>query len=179
MEFLELIEDRRSVRAYKPGVGISREELEKMVYAAQQAPSWKNSQTSRYYAILSSNKISEFRETCLPGFNYERTDNVAAIVVSTFEGGIVGFDPNGNPTDAHGDGWGMYDAGLATQNLILCARDLGFDTLIMGLRNEAKMRQMLGIPETQKIAAVIAVGKRVEDPAKPPRKDICELLKFF
>ena len=37
MEFSELIEKRRSLRAYDPSVPVTREEIEKIVYAAQQA----------------------------------------------------------------------------------------------------------------------------------------------
>ena len=52
MEFSELIEKRRSIRAYDLSVPVTREEIEKIVYAAQQAPSWKNSQTARFYCLL-------------------------------------------------------------------------------------------------------------------------------
>ena len=45
MEFQELICARRSVRSYR--AGICHEDLEKILRQAQQAPSWKNQQTSR------------------------------------------------------------------------------------------------------------------------------------
>ena len=48
MELSVLLEERRSIREYASDVEISKENIEKMIYAAQQAPSWKNSQTGRY-----------------------------------------------------------------------------------------------------------------------------------
>ena len=179
MEFLKLIEERRSIRAYKEGVSVSREDVEQMIYAAQQAPSWKNSETGRYYAIISSEGVAKVRETCLPGFNFERTANVGAFIVTAFKRGISGFTPDGAKTDEHGEGWGAYDLGLQNQNLLLRARELGYDTLIMGLRKEDQLRELLGIPDDEALMSVIAVGKRAADPVKPERKNIDDIVKFF
>ena len=178
MQFLDLIEERRSIRAYKE-CEIAREDIEKMIYAAQQAPSWKNSETGRYYVAFSKKAAEELRNTCLPSFNHERTANVAAFIVTAYKKGISGFKPDGEPTDASGNGWGAYDLGLQNENLLLCARDLGYDTLIMGLRNEEKLREMFNIPDDETVMAVIAVGKRAADPEKPERKSISEIAKFL
>ena len=48
MEFQKLIEKRRSVRKYSAGHTIPKEDILEMIRAAQEAPSWKNSQTGRY-----------------------------------------------------------------------------------------------------------------------------------
>ncbi len=178
MEFSKLIEERRSVRAYKAGVTIDKNDIEQMIYAAQQAPSWKNSQTGRYYAAISKEMVSKVR-SCLPSFNFDRTENACAYIVTAFKCGISGFTPDGTPTDAHQNGWGAYDLGLQNQNLLLKARELGYDTLIMGLRKETELRAMLGIKDDELIMSVIAIGKRAIDPQKPDRKQIDEILKIF
>ncbi len=179
MDFLTLIEQRRSIRAYEQAEPITREVIEQMIYAAQQAPSWKNSQTGRYYAVISPDAVLRVRSECLPSFNRERTENVLAFIVTAFERGLSGFAPDGTPTDEHGNGWGAYDLGLQNENLLLRAQELGYDTLIMGLRNEALLRSMLSIPETQAIMSVIAVGKRAADPQKPDRAPTDKIVKFF
>lgn len=51
MEFSQLIEERRSIRHYDESKKVTKEQIEEMVQAAIQAPSWKNSQTARYYAV--------------------------------------------------------------------------------------------------------------------------------
>ena len=68
----------------------------------------------------------------------------------------------------------MYD-----ENFILRARELGLDTLIMGIRNEKAIREALSIPENELLGAVIAVGYRAINPDKPKRKTVDDILKLF
>ena len=62
MEFQKLIEARRSVRKYSPEGKVSRDDILTIIKAAQEAPSWKNSQTGRYYCILSEDMANRFRK---------------------------------------------------------------------------------------------------------------------
>ena len=48
MEFLKLVETRRSVRSYAKA-SVEAKDLESAVKTALMAPSWKNSETARYY----------------------------------------------------------------------------------------------------------------------------------
>ena len=178
MEFMKLIEERRSIRSYVSGVTVDKKDVEQMIYAAQQAPSWKNSESGRYYVALTPAAVAEVR-SYLPSFNFDRTENAAAFIVTTFKRGVAGFTSEGAPTDEHGNGWGAYDLGLQTENLLLRARELGYDTLIMGLRCEDKLRKMLDIPDDEAMMAVIAVGKRTVDVNKPDRRALDEIVRFF
>lgn len=179
MEFSELLEARRSIRAFKPGTEIAREDIEKMLSAAQKAPSWKNSQTGRYYVVTSPEKLAEVKEKCLPERNRLNCGNAPALIVAAFEKNRSGFNSDGTPANELGDKWGAYDLGLQSQNLIMAARELGCDTLIMGIRDEKQLRGVLGIPENQDVAAVIALGYRAADPETPKRKPLDEIAKFF
>ena len=179
MEFSKLIEERRSIRAYAEGTVITRDEIEQMVYAAQQAPSWKNSQTGRYYVAFESETVKALRETCLASFNYDRTLGAAAFVLATFKKGISGFKPDGTPADELGNGWGAFDLGLQNAYFLLKARELGYDTLIMGLRDEAKLRELFDVSDDEIAVGLIALGKRAADPDKPERKALDEIVKFF
>ena len=102
-----------------------------------------------------------------------------AFIVTAYKKGISGFAPDGSPADASGNGWGAYDLGLQNENLLLRARELGYDTLIMGLRREDGLREMMGIGDDEIVMSVIAVGKRATDPAKPARQSIDEIARFF
>ena len=179
MEFSTLLEERRSIRDYAGGVSISAEDVKQIIYAAQQAPSWKNSESGRYYAVISSELAETLRTTCLPDFNRDRTVGAAGYIVTTFKSGNAGFRPDGTQTDALGNGWGAYDLGLQNAYLLLKARELGYDTLIMGLRDEARLREMLSMPDDEIMVAVIAIGKRASDPQKPQRRELDEILKIF
>ena len=76
-------------------------------------------------------------------------------------------------------GWGYYDLGLHNENFILKAKELGLDTLIMGIRNSEAIRKELNIPETETIVSVIAVGYGTVVPNKPKRKNTEDILKFY
>ncbi len=175
MEFKELIEARRSVRRYADG--ISRENLEAILRRAQQAPSWKNRQASRCYAVLDPEVLPALRKKALPSFNAESSNN-AALIVTTYVKDVVGFT-DGSPDNEIGNGWGAYDLGLHDAYLVLAAADAGYDTLIMGLRDADAIRAELHIPENEQIMSVIAVGKRDQAPKVKPRLALEEVTRFF
>ena len=86
MEFKELIEARRSVRKYAPGE-ISKAEVEAIVGEALNAPSWKNTEVTRYYAAISAEAKGRLWKEALPSFNVASTANAAALVAVTFKKG--------------------------------------------------------------------------------------------
>ena len=175
MEFKKLIETRRSVRAYASAA--SKEDIEAILAMAQQAPSWKNDQPARSYAVVSPEKVKEVQEKCLPSFNANSSAG-ASLIVTTFVRNLSGFGPEG-PANKAGNYWGAYDLGLHNAYLVLAASDLGFDTLIMGIRDAEALKESLGIPEEEEVMAVIAVGKRAKEPGSRPRKAVEEVAKFF
>ena len=178
MEFSKLIEERRGIRAFDAGRKVSEDVVKEIIYAPIQAPSWKNSQTARYYAVLSDEMADGFRAECLPEFNANNARG-AALVVTTFVRNRSGFERDGNPTNECGNGWGFYDLGLHNENFILKAKDMGLDSLIMGIRDEAKIRGLLQIPAEETVVSVIALGYAATEAQKPKRKDVEEILKVF
>ena len=166
MELQELLLKRRSVRAYQEG--ISEEDLKGILEKVLLAPSWKNAQTSRYYAAVTPEAIQTVYDT-LPGFNQKSTVN-ASYIVTTFKKGVVGVP--GEQQDL----WGSYDLGLQNAYLLLQAKEAGYDTLIMGFRDEDKLRAYFSIPEDEIIMGVIAIGKANEEAVLRPRKSLEEIL---
>ena len=178
MTFDELTQSRRSIRAYLPDRPVDRSTVDEIMKAAQQAPSWKNSQTGRCYAVCSPEKVAEIRETCLPAFNQKNSRNAGALLVTTYVRGNAGFTA-GEPVNELGDKWGAYDLGLQNAYLILKARDLGLDTLIMGMRDADLLREKLSIPDEEEIVSVIALGYRDGEPAVRPRFELDKVVKYF
>ena len=172
----EVFASRRSIRAYEAGKTISEAEVRELLTAAQNAPSWANQQPSKYYVAIGAEKREAVLE--LIGGNKERVINAPVFLVSTFEKGKSGFF-RGNPLDATGDFWGAYDNGLSNAYLVLKARAMGFDTLIMGMRNADALRALFEIPENEMILAVIALGYRAEDPSTPVHRPLDGIAKFF
>ncbi len=175
MDFDELKEARRSVRQYAKSE-ITKEELGKIVEDALNAPSWKNTETARYYAAASGAAKERIWKEALPGYNVASSANAAALVAVAFVPGESGFN-GGKAVDDLGNMWGAYDCGLASAYFVLAAKNRGWDTLIMGIRNAAKVKAILGIPEGEILMSVIAVGKSAQKYMKRPRKPVAEVLK--
>ena len=87
MKFSELIEARRSVRKYAKSE-ISKDEMAKIVEEALNAPSWKNTETTRYYAAIGDDAKAKIWSDALPGFNTASSENAAALVANSVAVGI-------------------------------------------------------------------------------------------
>ena len=167
--FDEVLTTRRSIRSYDATKKISEQEVRTLMEAVQEAP-------SKYYVAMTPEKLAAVQE--LIGGNKRNVQGAPVLIVSTFERGKSGFF-QGNPANEVGDGWGAYDNGLSNCYLILQARAMGFDTLIMGMRNADKLRSLLNIPENETIMAVIALGYRKNQPVQPRHKQLDDVVKFY
>ena len=172
----EVFATRRSIRAYEAGKTISEAEVRELLAASQNAPSWANVQPSKYYVAIGEEKRKAVLE--LIGGNKDRVANAPVLIVCSFEKSKSGFS-RGTPVDATGDLWGAYDNGLANAYLVLKARAMGFDTLIMGMRNADELRQLFAIPESETVMAVIALGYRAQEPRTPSHRPLDEVVKFY
>ena len=170
---------RRSVRKFTDEP-VSHELLEKVVALAAYAPSWKNTQISRYLAIEDPevrNTIAE--EYCLPGANNPNIIKGAPLLVAqTFVKSRCGYERDGTFTTDREDGWQYYDCGIAAQTFCLAAHDLGLATVIMGVFDRKRLQAYLQIPEDQELMALIAVGHPSEVGPAPKRKDVDVLLSL-
>ena len=176
MELSKVTETRRSVREYinKP---VETEKLRKMIAAAQLAPSWKNSQVSRYY-VVTGEKLADIKNALSP-YNQKNVADAPALIVTAIVLNRSGYEKDGTPTNELGNGWGFYDCGLQSMNLLLKATELGLSTLVMGIRDNEKIKVVLNIPETEAVVSVIGVGYSNAEPAMPKRKAIEDIAKFF
>ncbi len=180
MELIKGIENRRSIRKYKSDK-VSRDIIEKILDAARYAPSWKNSQTSRYYVVVDEKVKADIAENGTLNFSKNKNNitSAPALVVLTTVDGISGYNPDGSATTTKGEHWQSFDAGIACEVFCLAAYEYGLGTLIMGIFDEDKIAEIIKIPENEKISALIALGYPDEDPKAPPRKGIEEISKFI
>lgn len=174
--FDEVLTSRRSIRKYDATKKISEGEVRRLMEAVQQAPSWANLQPTKYYVAMSPEKLAAVKE--LIGGNKRNVQDAPVLIVSTFERGKSGFF-RGNPANEVGDGWGAYDNGLSNCYLILQARAMGFDTLIMGMRESDKLRDLFTIPDSETVMAVISLGYRAAEPVQPRHRELDEVVKFY
>ena len=170
---------RRSVRKFT-GRKVSHEDMEKIISLAAFAPSWKNTQISRYIAIEDEQIKREISERfCSPGTNNAFIiSSCPTLVAQTFVKGRCGFNRDGSFTTDRNEGWQYYDCGIAAQTFCLAAHDLGLSTVIMGVFDRQGLQEYLRIPEEQELMALIALGYPADAPQAPKRKDVGTLLSY-
>lgn len=177
MELQDVLEGRRSVRKYKDKE-VSDEDIHLIIEAAILAPSWKNSQVTRYYVVKSVDMLEKIKQT-LPDFNIENIKNAPVLIISTIILNRSGFERDGTPSNELENGWGYYDCGLHNMNLLLKAYELGIATLVLGLRDAVSIKKILGIADNQAIVSVIALGYADIELEMPKRKSVEDIIKFY
>ena len=176
MELFEAIHTRRSVRVYEENP-VARETIEKVLSAAQMAPSWKNTQTAGFIVVESPEMKEKLMEV-LPSYNAKTVSTAPVTVVMTARKERAGYERDGSFTTKKGDRWEMFDGGIACQTLCLAAWGEGLGTCIMGIYDEEKLPALLAVPADQYVTAVVSMGYPAQTPAAPKRKPLTEKVRY-
>lgn len=180
MELINGIKERRSIRRYsdKP---VEREHLKNILDAVRYAPSWKNTQTSRYHIVVDKDLKTRIAEEAMCGFekNKNNINSAPVLVVLSTVDNLSGYNPDGTPATPKGSHWQSFDAGIAAEAFCLAAYSEGLGTLIMGIFDEAKVSELIELPEGESISALIAVGYPEKPAQAPKRKSASEIAEFI
>ena len=179
MNTLDAIRERRSIRKFKEEK-VARETIEEIIASAAYAPSWKNTQVTRYHVFDDQALKSKIANEYTLGFSYNTgtIERAPQVVVITAIKGRSGVERDGSFTTAKGDSWLMFDAGIATQTFCLAAYEYGVGSVIMGIFDAEKVAELLNIPENEVVVALVSIGYPDEEPTAPKRKSVEELLTF-
>ena len=171
MNAKECLETRRSIRKYKADT-IPVDVLYDIVETAKYAPSWKNTQIARYHVVTNPVLKEKIATDCVCDFKFNTKTllQAPAIVIVSYVTKRCGYEKDGSFTTSKGDRWEMFNAGIATQTFCLAAHEKGIGTCIMGIFDDAKIAEVLNLPEDQIVGAVIAAGYPDEAPEAPARK---------
>lgn len=179
----EVINERHSVRKYDPTYKISQEEIKDMLTEATQAPSSSNLQPWRFIVIQNQETKKVLRAMA---YNQEQVETASTIIAvlgdkemyksvekvyrSAFEAGYLDAENmtrlidganNTYPhaTDESRKNIASFDAGLISMQLMLIAKERGYDTVPMGGFNKEQFVQKFDVPERYFPIVLIAVGK--------------------
>lgn len=175
----ECILSRRSIRKFKADA-VDHELLKQIVETASYAPSWKHTQITRYIVVEGAlkDKIATEGTTIYPG-NGTIIQNAPALVAVTVIKNRSGYERDGSFSTDRGDGWQMYDAGVASQTFCLAAHEAGLGTVIMGLFDRSTVESLLQLPEDRELVALIPIGYPDIEPEAPRRKPVDDLISFI
>ena len=166
MEFSDVITRRYSVRAYKPDA-VPEEMLQKVLEAAQAAPTAANRQPFQVIVIYTAGRQAELRRL------YHREWFGQAPVVI----GICAVSGQAW-TRRDGVNYAFVDATIAMDHLILAATDLGLGTCWVAAFDPAAARQLLGLPEGVEPVAFTPLGFPADTAGPKTRKPLTELVRY-
>jgi FMN reductase [NAD(P)H] len=198
MEFRELLERRRMVRAYEAGP-VPRETLERIAGTVRRAPSAGFSQGQRLIVVTDAARRKAIAEASGEEFYVDQgfppwiSGAAALIVICTREDD---YHDRYRQPDKVVDGdeieWPVpywhADAGAAAMLVLLAAIDEGLGAGVFGVPVEGMqdVRALLELPDDIAIVEVITLGYPAEDAASDrlssrgtrPRKQLDELVRW-
>ncbi|MBL0732493.1 MAG: nitroreductase family protein [Desulfosarcina sp.] len=153
----DLIKKNRSCRRFHQEYDINPETLNDLVNLARLSASAANLQPLRYILSCDASTNSEIF-SCLAWAAY----------LKDWPGPVEGERPAAyiimlGDTDLAKDFW--CDHGIASQSILLGAREKGLAGCIIGLIDKEKIRKALKIESQYKIMLVLAIGKPKEEAA--------------
>lgn len=176
MELEELFLKRQSTRKYSSRP-VADCDLERICRLATLAPSAKNSQPWKMFAINGERAEKFAKNVQLFGANKWASDCPAFIAVQLVRTRLREMiaerftyaDFSGN------------DIGLLTAYMTLAAEDMGLQTCILGIRSEKGIAEFLGEPKGTKFPLVIAVGYAedgtIREKKRKPFDEVFKLVK--
>ena len=176
MDLMEAILKRRSIRKYKSDP-IPDSLLQQVLEAARWAPSWANTQCSRFIIVKDQEVKEKLRDTLTPT-NPARGAMIQAPVVIVACGELkrAGYKKGEAVTDK-GD-WFMFDVALALANLTLTAHSLGLGTVHVGAFDAQKAAELLNVSDDIAVVELIPLGYPDQEPTAPPRKELSEFVFY-
>ena len=170
----EIFNMRYSCRAYDSRP-VSEGDLTAICEAARLAPSACNSQTWRFVVIRNRNLISRICDEAMRPVIRNQWMKEAPVFIA----GCSKLDIVANRIGSAVTGIEYYqiDLGIAMEHMVLKATELGLGTCWIGWFREEKIKEILGIPGSIRVTALLAVGyPGNEASAKRKRKSLEEIV---
>jgi nitroreductase len=161
MDAFEAIENRRSVRKYKPKT-ISKEIIEKLINAARLAPSAINIQPWEFIAIT----------------NTETLNKIADI---TDHGKFIANAPLCIAIFCRDTKYYLEDGTAAVENILIAATALGLGTCWVAGDKKTyanEIRELLSVPIDHKLVALVPIGYPDDDSNSKSKREVIDVLHF-
>jgi nitroreductase len=177
METFETIRKRCSLKAHLSGQAIEAEKINRILEAACLAPSARNSQPWRFVVVQGKEAVEALAQTAFKGPGSVGQAPVVIVVCARADDDVT----------IDGKEYYLFDTGLAVENMLLAATDLGLATHLMASFDEAEMRRLLHIPDDFRVVIVTPLAYPTEasyDEAaeervgQRTRKDLGEVAYF-
>ena len=203
MDFVKLIEKRRSANNFMKGVVMTEQELKPIFNDVKLAPSAFNLQHTEYITVLDPG----VKERLHMAAGQYKVHSAAAVIIVTADryaykqtkrlneglkslGVIDGCQleqmvkDNTSFYERRGEAFmkeeAIRNASLSAMLFMLAAKNRGWDTCPMIGFDQQRVREALRIPSTHEVVLMIAIGKEKEEsrPLRGYRKPVNEFVTF-
>ena len=175
-DLMEVIKERRSIRKYE-GKDISEELVNRVLDAVRWTPSWVNTQCWEVI-VVKDRIIKESLQATISKGNPAAKSIVTAPVVLAVCGRLEKSGYYKDKVSTKFGDWYMFDLGLATQNLCLMAHHLGVGTVIVGLFDHDRAKEILNVPAGYELVVLVPMGYPAKTPSAPKRRETNEFMHY-
>jgi len=205
MEFVKVIDKRRSANNFIEGIKMSEEDIRPILEDVKLAPSAFNLQHANYIVVLDEEKKEKVREAAYGQYKvhsasavilvlgdkeaYKNTANLSQGMVDL---GIINacelenlVEENTKFYEERGEEFkkaeAIRNASLSAMLFMLAAKNRGWDTCPMIGFDQQQMRALFNVPETQEIVLMITIGKEKESSRRLRgyRKPVEEFATYY
>lgn len=166
MDVSEVIKKRSSIRAYK-SAPVGKPKLKKVLEAARLAPSAHNDQDWKFVVVFKKDQREALAEAASQEFIQEAPIVIAAVALK--------------PDKEMSCEVPQYaiNLAIAVDHMTLQAAKLDLGTCWIGAFDQAKVKEILSVPEDKKVVALLPLGYPEEGfEGEKDRKDLDEIVSF-
>jgi nitroreductase len=177
MELMDLIRARRSVRRYADRP-VERALIEQCLEAARLAPSAENAQPWRFVVVDDPHARERLARAAFSGiYRPTRFAAKAPVIVAVLAKPDILANRLGRAIQ--GTKYYLIDCGIACQQFVLQATELGLGVCYIGWYSKRGVRTALQVPRSHDIVVLLAVGYPEGQPEKhKPRKELYDLVSY-
>ncbi len=180
---LEVIENRRKIRKFKPEP-IPDDYVEKVINAARWAPSAANSQPWEFVVVREKETKEKMGVTVSEAIEFRKEGKIpiqpyfaeaSVLIVVCGDPRVMEACPKGDIRDE----LFVSSMAAATQNMLLAATALGLEGSVWGTVGPlagTRIKEMLNIPQVLKISAIVPLGYPAVHPKPSYRRDVNDIL---
>lgn len=166
MEFLELVEKRYSVRAYKPD-DVENKKLHIVLEAARLAPTAVNYQPFQIVVIHTKGREEELNHI-YPAKWFVQPPIVMCVCAVRDRAW----------TRKDGKNFMDIDATIVMDHIILAATSVGLGTCWIGAFDASAAKKVLNLPEGVEPVVFTPLGYAADEPGAKKRGDLSELVRY-
>jgi nitroreductase len=158
---VDVILSRQSIRHYE-SKKIPTDTLNRILEAGRKAPSAMNRQPWRF-VVVTNHQIKKKLSTW---FFAKHVKEAPVLIVGCAKTGFLDRK------------WSVTGTSIALQNMVIAAWAMGIGSCWIGGFKEARVKQLLKIPEKWKIVALVTFGYPAETPHVKRKKPIEKVVSF-